>query len=72
MANVGEEPSLESKIEFIFPIHLKLIESPEYGCSINGQRDYDMPTETQVSKCKSFSSQSYGKISRGKSIIYNH
>ena len=64
LANVGEEPSLGSKIGFVFPIHLKLIESPEYGCSINGQRDYDMPTETQVSRINSFSSLSNGNIVR--------
>ena len=54
LANVGDEPSLGSKIGFIFPIHLKLIESPEYICSIDGQRDYDLPTESQVSRILKF------------------
>ena len=33
-------------------MHLELIQSSEYSCSINGQRDYDMPTENQVSRIK--------------------
>ena len=72
LANVGEEPSLGSKIGFVFPIHLELIQSSEYSCSINGQRDYDMPTETQVSTIKSLSSLPNGNTTSKILINYNN
>ena len=48
--NIGEEPSIGSKVEFSFTKYFELIEDSAYTCKINGQREFDTGSETRVSK----------------------
>ena len=48
--NIGEEPSIGSKVEFSFTKYFELIKDSAYTCKINGQHEFATGFETGVSK----------------------
>merc|ERR1719322_638609 len=69
--NIGEEPSIGSKVEFSFTKYFELIKDSAYTCKMNGQQEFARGFETGNGQSSSFSydydCELNGKLDNGTS-----